>query len=69
MERWLRGDLAQYAVQRLGDTTTRLIMFLAPQYHLLVEVTLGVESTLFRIKTDLWQLMAFVETFFSNVPE
>ena len=68
MERWLRGPLAQFVILMTPEMS-RLIIFLSPQYHLLVEAVVGSKSTLFRIKTDLWQLMAFVEDFLVKIPE
>ena len=56
----LRREWGTYCV-RWSRRIVRLLVHLPPSHHLLLEVRLGADSSLVHVRTDLWQLLAFVE--------
>ena len=64
VEQFIQKCLRRYVVLASG-ASVKCLIFLPPQYHLLLDVKLGAQSTRFKIKTDLYPVMAFVEDFLS----
>ncbi len=65
VERAVMASLRRHAVLWSGDVA-RFLIYLPPGSHVLLEARFGAESTLFRLKTDLWQLAESVELFLES---
>jgi hypothetical protein len=48
-------------------TTTRAIVFLPPQNHLLVLFQVEQNMTLVHIRTDYWRILSYIDTFFDEL--
>ena len=68
LESLLLGRLRRFVVAwTSGGAMARVLIFLPPGSHLLLEVRFGAESTVVWIKTDLWQLVEAAELFLESV--
>jgi len=45
-----------------------IFIFLPPKYHLLIQLTQHEENAHLKIKTDYWQLLAFIDEMFHPIP-